>query len=590
MKRLLLLPLLLLCLCRWAGAQYSVTVPLTLTTVPTLVAGSGFSGATAQPASVGNSGAAGYSENVIGRWDVVPYQAVAGTLQIGIVAFHIEGIKGVSFSLDGGAWVHATQIVGNAASGASEYCAIFDATALSDAQREIRAVVYPINGPPMVFQGTNYSASEPSLYLFSNSGGTYTNSTVYVKPSTGSDSNPGTSGSPFQTIDKALDALVGGPKDIELMEAGTYSITPADVVPSLRYSNGPINNTRWSKIYPSSGLTRSSVIIGGTGGRTYVNKIQFSGVTIDRAPLGNNLVIEDAYLIWLDTVQFIDSSSTIAGTWNGAFSATETITQGTTGATAKVCDGTFQGDGTTITGTGTGTMSVYNVTGSPDASHVWTGGSSGKSLTPTGLPIANGNQHVTDTGPVKNAGSGGAAGAAFCTNCFSNGCQKGFTGIFFSRGCDVQGNAGDSYQNSTIVINCTEEGGVGGARGDHADFFQYFPNPQNVVIYGFTGTNTIGMQPFFLGGDAGNTMRDMAFVHVRISQTQADDNLTQISCPSRNLYFENVTTNKAIIFRDDNPPALSWSGTNVVFESCSFSGGIPATTQSGATLTGVTVR
>lgn len=55
----------------------------------------------------------------------------------------------------------------------------------------------------------------------------------------------------------------------------------------------------------------------------------------------------------------------------------ETITQGTTSATAKVS--------TVSSG-----VYVYSVSGSPDSSHTWTGGTSGATFTPTTVPTATG--------------------------------------------------------------------------------------------------------------------------------------------------------------------------------------------------------
>lgn len=85
--------------------RYYPVVAVPAADVPVLVPGDGFSGATAQPAAVGDSGAAGYDQTAIARWDVAPLQKFTGDLYVGIIAFHIEGIASVAFSVDNGAWV-----------------------------------------------------------------------------------------------------------------------------------------------------------------------------------------------------------------------------------------------------------------------------------------------------------------------------------------------------------------------------------------------------------------------------------------------------------------------------------------------------
>src|SRR6185295_19403114 len=69
-------------------------------TIETLPSGQGFAGATSQPATVGTG--AGSNCMAIARWDVVPMQTVSSPMPIGVVAFHINGIDRVEFSLNGG--------------------------------------------------------------------------------------------------------------------------------------------------------------------------------------------------------------------------------------------------------------------------------------------------------------------------------------------------------------------------------------------------------------------------------------------------------------------------------------------------------
>ena len=54
--------------------------------------GAGFTGPTSEPGAVGNPSSAGYDAKVIAHWNVVPYQTFYDELNVGVVAFHINGI------------------------------------------------------------------------------------------------------------------------------------------------------------------------------------------------------------------------------------------------------------------------------------------------------------------------------------------------------------------------------------------------------------------------------------------------------------------------------------------------------------------
>jgi hypothetical protein len=88
------------------------------------------------------------------------------------------------------------------------------------------------------------------------------------------------------------------------------------------------------------------------------------------------------------------------GTYTGTFAAGETITQATSGATATV--GAFAQNGTTNGGY---RLIVKDVTGTPNATDLWTGGDSGATLTPadSGQPGGLANTPLTTIGFVEIA-------------------------------------------------------------------------------------------------------------------------------------------------------------------------------------------
>ena len=186
----------------------------------------------------------------IARWDVVPYQVIDEPFRIGVVAFHVRGIKEVKFSLEGGPWTSVKSMTLNPRTGVKEYCATIDPALLPDGRFEVQAIAYPNVGIPRVLAGGYSFDPNPqkeadqgiyfeemnrgthSLLLHANSGGTLVGPTVYVSP-TGDDTQDeelaGAAGinNPVQTIGFALRCLsfkanYGKYGTIILRDAGKY--------------------------------------------------------------------------------------------------------------------------------------------------------------------------------------------------------------------------------------------------------------------------------------------------------------------------------------------------------------------------------
>lgn len=121
---------------------------------PILQPGGGFAGPTPQPAAVGNPQMPGYDAKAIARWDVVPYQTFDGDLHIGVVAFHMNGIDRVEFSVDGGPWTPVYEMKLNPHSDVWEYTATLRASLFADGPVEVRAIAWPAGaGEPRVLAG-----------------------------------------------------------------------------------------------------------------------------------------------------------------------------------------------------------------------------------------------------------------------------------------------------------------------------------------------------------------------------------------------------------------------------------------------------
>jgi len=296
-----------------------------------LVGGNGWSGNTAQPSPVGNSSMPGYTAKCIARWDVVPYQTVSTTLNIGVVAFHINGIDRVEFAADAGPWVSVTAERINPQTGVSEYWVSLNPAQFNDGPVEVRARIYPRTaGIPRVLQGEidplSTTLGEHSLYLSTNADNSLQSPERYVSPTGNDITGTGTSNQPFRTIGRAALDLQLDYGDAEgasiLLKPGSYTFGPVDNPP-------PITNDRWLTVKPAPGADRAQVKITDDGGGVRTRLLCLQNVTIDQTPINNSVSLDG--LLWTDRCD-IDSGSRTSGViilndsiWRGGLFITDSI-------------------------------------------------------------------------------------------------------------------------------------------------------------------------------------------------------------------------------------------------------------------------
>lgn len=99
---------------------------------------------------LGEPGDFGYDAKAMARWDVVPYQTFDGDFNVGVVAFHINYIDRVEFSVNGGPWLPVYTMSMNSQINVVEYWATLRASDFTDGPLELRAVAYPKVGIPRV--------------------------------------------------------------------------------------------------------------------------------------------------------------------------------------------------------------------------------------------------------------------------------------------------------------------------------------------------------------------------------------------------------------------------------------------------------
>ena len=237
-------------------------VPAPAGTIPDLVSGSGFTAPTPQPDIAGSG--AGSDAKAIARWDVVPYQTVTSKIPVGVVAFHIAGIEGVDFSLNGGPWTRVTEMTQNPLTLVWEYSAWVDPAALPDGPLEVRAVVRPKKGLSRVLAGpldegdSAKVRGEHSLFLYSNARGTLPSKSLWVDSAGGDDATAdGTSSRPFKNLYRAYEVASASGADVSGV---TMYLQPGDYVWPASW-NGFKDNSRYVTVEGAPGQARTAARI-----------------------------------------------------------------------------------------------------------------------------------------------------------------------------------------------------------------------------------------------------------------------------------------------------------------------------------------
>lgn len=249
----------------------------------------------------GGGGAATLSVNedgdpkVIALWDVVPFQRFSGPFNVGIVAFHKNGISHVEFSIDGGPITEVNSSVLNPRTGVNEFIYSLDASSLVDGLITVSATVHAVTGGvPRVLE----------LPLYANNGGSLIGNTVYVATTGTNAPGNGSTGSPYATIAYALKNVEAG-GTIILQDEGTHTLTGTADVPG---------NTMWITVRSDDAINPDNVILAHTTRtqvRFKVNQIKFQKVSFDT---GTYLQYypETNHIVWFDQVRWFDSNGWVA--------------------------------------------------------------------------------------------------------------------------------------------------------------------------------------------------------------------------------------------------------------------------------------
>lgn len=247
--------------------------------------------------TVGSSGDFGYDSPSIARWNVVELQELEEFPVVGLVAFHVNHVAKVEFSVDGGSWVEVTEIQLNPSTGVYEYCVSIDTAGLADDRElELRAKITPstagqVYGIPPITIRHNYS----------------TELVGWCAPDGDDSTGDATELNPCRTPHRALQVLVGSTAYSEKVtiycKAGEY--VPA----SSAYSYNPPAGPGWLTITSAPGVNASEVVFrssvdSGTvsyaGIRTLFTR--YKDVSFETSVTGRNMADGTLTSVWIDGV------------------------------------------------------------------------------------------------------------------------------------------------------------------------------------------------------------------------------------------------------------------------------------------------
>jgi len=198
--------------------------------------------------NVGTSGDFGYDSPAVSQWDVVPMQEVVEYPYVGLVAFHVNNIDKVEFSLNGGAWTEVTEMAENPSTGLYEYCVRVDSSSLQDDDEiELRAKITPLTagqvyGIDPITIKYNYAAEL----------------TGWCAPDGSDSTGDATEENPCRTPHRALQLLVGSTAYTEKI---TINCKAGEYVPAnSAYAYNPPSGSGWLTIKAAPGVDASSVI------------------------------------------------------------------------------------------------------------------------------------------------------------------------------------------------------------------------------------------------------------------------------------------------------------------------------------------
>ena len=216
---------------------------------------------------VRSQASSGKDARAIARWDVIPFRIFDKPTNLGVVAFHINGIDRVEFTVEGNKVRAIKTPTVNKRTGVIEYHFLLDPAKFKDGTVKIDAVAYPTLGLPRAL---------PQLIVNANSGGSLKGKSVYAAPKGADKPGGGTTQNPFATIAFALKSAGEGGTVI-LRDEGWYTLKGSA-------GRSTATGTRWTTVRAAQGLDRNKIVLGmpeRKSVRLQFDKVRFERVSID---------------------------------------------------------------------------------------------------------------------------------------------------------------------------------------------------------------------------------------------------------------------------------------------------------------------
>lgn len=233
----------------------------------------------------------------VARWDVIPDQLLTQTFNVGVCAFHLDGLK-VEFRIGGTLVATVLNPTCNPQTNVWEFWFPLNPADYADGPLTVNARAIALDAA-----ATSYDL--PSLSLYANGHGSLTVSTVkWADSASGSDSYPGTEAQPYKTLAKAVQNTPSG-GTINL-KAGSYA---------SQSLGGGSNRPYWTTIQAAPGVARDNVEV--TTGRPGTQRLKWKDLTVSidtTASYATILVGENgSHSVWLDNVKAYNKQ----GRWGG---------------------------------------------------------------------------------------------------------------------------------------------------------------------------------------------------------------------------------------------------------------------------------
>jgi len=222
----------------------------------------------------------------------------SGRFDLGVVAFHINEIDRVEFSVNGGPWSPIRAMTHNVRTDTWEFWGRIDGAQSPAGRLEVRAIAYPVSGLPRLL--------EP-VVVYNNTNGSLKQETRYVSVSGSDTEGDGTAQKPFATMWKAAESIASA-QGQQKASHGTVYLMAGDHLYAGRPSGGLSIDTPggWITISAAPGVARDKVRITGnssTTGGLNSSRVRFRNLTVTSTSLKSPTA--SAAACWFDGCELV---------------------------------------------------------------------------------------------------------------------------------------------------------------------------------------------------------------------------------------------------------------------------------------------